>query len=116
MRRYPILALILLTMAAMFLASMSAAAVPSPFPAASPSWNEHADLMTILIGVLITLVCFFMVRTLAKIDRNQGRLFEKLDVVCKQVDTLQGEHNVMKNFCSGGIPGDRAISRRERPD
>jgi len=96
MRRYLISALICWAIAAFGLIALAAPAATAP----APSWNEHADLMTIVIGALLSLVCFFMVRTLVKIDRNQSQLFERLDMVCKQVDTLQGEHNVMKSLCS----------------
>ncbi len=96
MRRYLIIALIFL-----FIAAFALVALATPIATATaPSWNEHSDLMTILIGMLITLVCFFMIRTLAKIDRNQSRLFEKLDALSSRVDTLQGEHNVMRSLCS----------------
>jgi len=61
----------------------------------SPSWLEHSDLLSVIVAGLFSLVLFFMLRTLNKLDRNQGLMFAKLDMVCKQVDTLQGEHNVM---------------------
>lgn len=101
--------ILILIVLAWAMAAMAALAGP-PGPADSASWNEHADLMTIIIGGLIALVLFFMLRTLTKIDRNQNRLFEKLDAVCKQVDMLQGEHNVMKELCAG------RVKKPERPD
>lgn len=116
MKRYLIAALVCWSPALFALIAL-AAAPPSP-PA--PSWNEHADLMSLVIGALIMLVCFFMLRTLKKIDRSQNRLYERLDALCKQVDTLQGEHNMMKNFCAGASAVAAALAPKPptggRPD
>lgn len=46
---------------------------------ANPSWFEHADLMQILVAVLVTVVTWFFIRMLKKIDANQTSLFDKYD-------------------------------------
>jgi len=84
----------------------AAAALP-----AAPSWYEHADVMEWVIGGLFSLVLFLMLRTLSKVDRNQNRLFERLDALTKEFYMLQGEHNAMKNRCMG-----RASAAGNRPD
>ena len=81
------------------IAVAAAAQVASPEP---PSWFEHVDLMQVVIAGLFVMVLWFLTRTLGKIDSNQSRLFQKLDEVCKQVDTLQGEHNAIKARCERG--------------
>jgi uncharacterized integral membrane protein len=65
----------------------------------SPSWFEHVDLMQALIAGLFLVVLWFFVRTLRKIDANQGLLFGKMDDLCKDFYTLQGEHQAFKNKC-----------------
>jgi hypothetical protein len=64
-----------------------------------PSWFEHVDLMQIIIAGLFMLILWFLTRTLRKIDGNQSLLFSKLDAVCKDFYTLQGEHQALKNRC-----------------
>lgn len=66
----------------------------------TPSWFEHVDLMQVVIAGLFMLILWFLTRTLGKIDSNQSLLFTKLADVCKQVDTLQGEHNAIKERCN----------------
>lgn len=68
------------------------AALPT---AQAPSLAEHSDLLQVVVGILFTMVIGYTVYTLKKIDRNQNRLFERLDDVCRQVDLMQGEHNAM---------------------
>lgn len=67
--------------------------------AADPSWFEHVDLMSMLVWALILIVVWFLVRTLKKIDANQALLFSKMDDLCADFYTLQGEHNAIKARC-----------------
>ena len=67
--------------------------------ASTPSWFEHVDLMQAIIAGLFLVVLWFLIRTLRKIDTNQGLLFKKIDDLCKDFYTLQGEHQVLKNKC-----------------
>ena len=67
--------------------------------ASTPSWFEHVDLMQAIIAGLFLVVLWFLIRTLRKIDTNQGLLFKKIDDLCKDFYTLQGEHQALKNKC-----------------
>ena len=67
--------------------------------ASTPSWFEHVDLMQAIIAGLFLVVLWFLIRTLRKIDTNQGLLFKKIDDLCKEFYILQGEHAVLKNKC-----------------
>ena len=86
----------LFVMVCSVLAVAAAAQAVSPD---TPSWFEHVDLMQIIIAGLFVLVLWLLTRTLGKIDANQALLFQKLGDVCRQVDTLQGEHNAIKARC-----------------
>jgi hypothetical protein len=114
MKRYLIIGLILTALAASVPTCLAALAAMEP----KPSWYEHVDFMEILIGGLLGMVLFFMLRTLSKIDRNQNRLFQVLDDLRCEFYTIRGEHNVMMGRC--GAP-DRPQTRQqsgngERPD
>lgn len=74
---------------------MSIIPVVAVSAAQAPSLAEHYDVLQVVIAVLFSIVIGYTVWTLKKIDRNQTRLFERLDAVCKQVDVLQGEHNAL---------------------
>jgi uncharacterized membrane protein YhdT len=76
------------------LAAVTQVASPS-----TPSWFEHADLMQATIAGLFIVVLWFLIRTLRKIDTNQSLLFKKVDDLCKDFYTLQGEHQALKNKC-----------------
>lgn len=91
---------ITLIIAVLFWNVIALAAVTQATSTMVPSWFEHVDLMQIIIAGLFMLILWFLTRTLGKIDRNQALLFSKLDAVCKQVDTLQGEHNAIKARCN----------------
>jgi uncharacterized membrane protein YhdT len=67
--------------------------------ASTPSWFEHVDLMQAIIAGLFLVVLWFLIRTLRKIDTNQGLLFKKIDDLRKDFYTLQGEHQALKNKC-----------------
>jgi len=75
------------------------AAATQVVSASSPSWFEHVDLMQAIIAGLFLVVLWFLIRTLRKIDTNQGLLFKKIDDLCKDFYTLQGEHQALKNKC-----------------
>lgn len=92
--KIPTKALLILTVL-MWASALFGAAEPD----AKPTWYEHSDVLTLIIGGLLTVVMFFMIRTLNKIDRNQNTLFTRLDDLGRSFYTLQGEHNVMMNRC-----------------
>ena len=48
-----------------------------------------------LISLLLTVVGFFGVRTLKKIDANQSALFDQLNTLSKEFYTLKGAHDAM---------------------
>lgn len=58
-----------------------------------PTWFEHVDLMNVLIAVLFTIVAWFMVRSLNKIDNNQTILFNRLQALEIDFYKLYGEHH-----------------------
>jgi uncharacterized membrane protein (UPF0182 family) len=64
---------------------------------ANPSWFEHVDLMQVLVAVLITVVAWFFVRTLKKIDANQTCLFDKYDNHEQRLSHLEGAHEARVN-------------------
>lgn len=63
----------------------------------SPSWFEHADLMQILVAALVTVVAWFFIRTLKKIDANQTSLFDKYDNHEQRLSHLEGAHAARVN-------------------
>ncbi len=63
---------------------------------------EHTDVLTWLIGGLLVVISFFITRTLLKIDRNQNRLFNRLDELSREFYILQGEHNTRSGNCGSG--------------
>ena len=65
----------------------------------NPSWFEHVDLMQVFIGILFTIVVWFFLRTLKKIDANQALLFKRLDTLCEDFYTLSGEHRAIRDMC-----------------
>jgi hypothetical protein len=46
-------------------------------------------------GIAVTIVGYFIVRTLKQIDRNQNELFDKLNGLRSEFDLLKGEHQVL---------------------
>ena len=57
-------------------------------------FNFYLGILATVIMVLFAIVCFFTVRTIRKIDTNQGLMFAQLGDLRKEVHTLQGEHNM----------------------
>jgi len=64
--------------------------------ASNPSWYEHVDLLTILFGLAISVITFFALRTLQKIDKNQERLFELNRELRHDFDLLKGRCGIEK--------------------
>jgi uncharacterized membrane protein YhdT len=89
-----VLCIMILVWTVIALAAVTQVASPS-----TPSWFEHADLMQAIIAGLFIAVLWLLIRTLRKIDTNQGLLFTKVDDLCKDFYILQGEHQVLKNKC-----------------
>ena len=79
---------------------------------AALSWKEHLDLVQIVFAGLFGLVSYLLIRTLNKIDRNQGLMFERLVSLEKEFNTLKGEHNALKSFHEGG--GEKGIACRRK--
>jgi hypothetical protein len=52
--------------------------------------GTHVDFIQLLLAI----VAFFMIRTLNKIDRNQGLLFGKINKVEGRLNRLLGAHDV----------------------
>jgi hypothetical protein len=77
----------------------AALAYAAGYNAGMPSWYEHVDLISMMAWALITVVAWFMIRTLRKIDANQALLFSKLDRLSEDFYKLQGEHNAIKSGC-----------------
>ncbi len=57
-----------------------------------PSWTEHVDLMTILIGSLFLIISWFVIKTLRRFENNQDLLFAKYNDLEKRVAHLEGAH------------------------
>lgn len=64
-------------------------------PTGPPSWSEHLDLVQVLIAGLFAVVSWLLIRTLNKIDRNQTRMFDRLENLEKEFSELKGEHNAL---------------------
>lgn len=60
--------------------------------AASNSFQEHFDIVWIIASAAIVVVCWFLVRTLKKIDANQADLFHRMSAVEIHQARLEGEH------------------------
>lgn len=67
------------------------------------SWTDHLDLAQVLIGALFLIVAWFIMRTVAKIDKNQTILFDKLSDLEKSHYILIGEHNALAKLRGGKI-------------
>ncbi len=66
-----------------------------------PSWFEHVDLMTIIIGALFLIIGWFIVRTISKIDKNQTILFERQTKFAEDLYTLKGAHDAIMQTGKG---------------
>lgn len=57
-----------------------------------PSWVEHVDLMTIIIGLLFLIISRVVIKTLRSFEDNQSLLFSKYNDLEKRVSHLEGAH------------------------
>lgn len=64
-----------------------------------PTWFEHVDLMQVLIGGLFVAVCWFFIRTLQQIDKNQCALFDRMNNLERDFSELKGEHQAITGRC-----------------
>lgn len=55
----------------------------------------ETNLMVSMIGICITIISFFLVRTLRQIDRNQAKLFEKFEFHETRLSQLEGKHEAV---------------------
>ncbi len=67
--------------------------------AAPPSWNEHFDLLNIIVGFLFVSLVGLVVYLVRKIDANQTVLFDKLANLSKDFYILDGEHRGIHGRC-----------------
>lgn len=67
-----------------------------------PTWVQHWDVISGLVGGLFIIVSFFMVRTLKKIDQNQTELFQRLHNLENDFHELKGEHKVLSGHHKRG--------------
>ena len=79
---------------------------------------ELAELAKYLLGILVLIVGFLIVRTLKKIDDSQNRLHEsqcklheRFDVFSRDFYKLQGEHDSIKERCLKMADIDKALGR-----
>jgi FtsH-binding integral membrane protein len=56
-----------------------------------PSWTEHVDLMTVLIGSLFLAVTWFAIKTLRTFESNQDLLFSKFNTLNDAFHELKGK-------------------------
>lgn len=56
------------------------------------SLGGHVDVLSALIGLLVTVIGFFAIRTITKVDKNQTILFEQVSALWKELFLLKGEH------------------------
>jgi hypothetical protein len=61
---------------------------------APASMAQHPDALLWAITILIGIVAFFSVRTLNKIDRNQGVFFRKFEELDRRVTQIETAHNI----------------------
>jgi len=63
---------------------------------AQPDWIAHANSVTTIVGFLVaglfTIVCWFLIRTIGKIDANQTELFKKYGDHEHRLSVLEGSH------------------------
>jgi len=71
-----------------------------------PSWYTHADLLSVLIGCLCLIVCWFIVKTLARVDSNQTKMFTWLENLSRDFYLLKGSHDAIRHDC-GSSPQKR---------
>lgn len=55
---------------------------------------EHTDVLIWFLGLIMSCLGWFIVRTLAKIDKNQEKLFETVGTLATQLAKLQGAYEV----------------------
>ena len=58
------------------------------------------NILVTAIGICMTVISFFLVRTLKQVDRNQAKLFEKFENHESRLSRIEGEHAV---FTMGGV-------------
>jgi hypothetical protein len=61
-----------------------------------------AEIVKYLVTGLGSIAAFYAVNTLAKIDRNQERITDKLNGVETRMTIIETEHNLMKGRCTNG--------------
>ena len=54
-----------------------------------------------LIGLLLIIVGFFIIRTLKAIDANHQKTAATLDALSKEFYTLKAEHKILAHRCHG---------------
>ena len=64
-----------------------------------PTWAGHYDVIQYLIAGAMLVICWFFVRTLKGIDRNQEEMFRRLTTVETDLSKLCGEHEAMMTVC-----------------
>lgn len=57
-----------------------------------PSWVEHIDLMSAVIGSLFLIISWFVIKTLRRFENNQDLLFAKYNDLEKRVSHIEGAH------------------------
>jgi len=110
--------------ALLVLIGIAAIAQASPaLPARVPA-EDVADLLATVIvflgsfiGVLFTIVGFFALRTLVKIDRNQAKLYAWIEQLSKDFYRLEGAHNSrvsMGATCGPARPSPQPAGKQTR--
>lgn len=65
----------------------------------TPTWIEHPDVVSIAVLILVSLVGWFLIRLIAKMDKNQEILFNMINELKSRFDHLEGEHDAIKERC-----------------
>lgn len=58
----------------------------------TPSWYEHVDLLSILVGTLFLIVGWFFVRTLNRLSQLNDDISKTLIAHGERISCLEGKH------------------------
>ena len=54
-------------------------------------------IISLVACILLSIIGYFIARTLKQIDRSQTKLWEAMDTFRERLSRLEGEHNSMMN-------------------
>ena len=50
-------------------------------------------VLAVCLSICLSVITFFLVRTIRQVDKNQSKLFEKFEEHERRISTMEGAHN-----------------------